>query len=47
MKGLLIKEMITNIKNNKFSLLIIPVFAAIGLLNKQNMFLMIIVLHLI
>ena len=42
MKGLLIKEMITNIKNNKFSLLIIPVFAAIGLLNKQNMFLMII-----
>lgn len=42
MKGLLIKEMITNFKNNKFSLIIIPVFAVVGLLNKQSMFLMLI-----
>lgn len=42
MKGLLIKELITNIKNNKISLIIIPFFAIFGLLNKQNMFLMII-----
>ncbi|MCR4639158.1 ABC-2 transporter permease [Ruminococcus sp.] len=42
MKGLLIKELITNIKTNKLSLLIIPAFAIFGILNEQNMFLMII-----
>jgi hypothetical protein len=42
MKGLLIKEMITNLKNNKIYFIIIPAFALFGLLNKQNMFLMLI-----
>lgn len=41
MKGLFIKEIISTFKCNKISVIIIPVFAVFGILNKQNMFLMI------
>ena len=42
MKGLIIKELITMFKNNKFSFILIPVFALFGVFNNQNMFLMIV-----
>ena len=41
MKGLFIKEIISTFKCNKISVIIIPIFAIFGILNKQNMFLMI------
>ena len=42
MKGLLLKESLVMIKNNKASLLIIPIFAVIGIINKQMMFILLI-----
>lgn len=42
MKGLIFKEIITTFKNNKLSVIVIPVFALFGIFNNQNMFLMIV-----
>lgn len=42
MKGLIFKEFITTFKNNKFSIFVIPLFALLGLVNKQNMFVMLV-----
>ena len=42
MKGLLLKESFVMMKNNKASLLITPIFALIGIFNKQMMFILLI-----
>ena len=42
MSGLFTKEFIVTLKNNKYSLIIIPVFLAIGIINEQLMFMMIV-----
>ena len=42
MSGLFTKEFIVIIKNNKLSLIVIPMFLLIGIINHQLMFLMLI-----
>lgn len=41
MKALFIKELISTVKCNKIAIIIIPIFAAVGILNKQYMFILI------
>ena len=42
MKGLLLKEIFVMFKNNKLSIIIIPIFTLFGIFNKQFMFVMLI-----
>jgi hypothetical protein len=42
MKGLLLKEIYVMFKNNKISLIVIPLFSLFGIFNKQFMFIMLI-----